>query len=349
MLPPLLAGVSFADEEARIGFAEIIGRVEDWQQSEPIMTPWNLNRDQGGYGEKFRGFDRRTNFTFNIKAHKDADIHTLEVKEEDRKPYHIKAGETYPIVNRPVTTWNFFQCSFSVTDLKVDWSRRPTVRVIVSAEANYSSFRPKEDEHPTALCAYLIQVQPTGEDADLPPEHWPVWYVNNWIHFAHHVMPSVHYHYMANHGFIFWSWGAFDPPLNYKKGAIGVYRVLRHPQTGKVSSVLLHTPGACELTDVTDERTRYSQPPAAKAGASVLAGKAPLKVDFTATAKDSDGDAILWYAWDFDGSNGVQFDATGPQATHTFTKPGKYIVSLTAMDATGQPGIAHLRVNVMAE
>ena len=37
---------SRGEETARIGFAEIIGRVTDWQESEVIKTPWNLNRDK---------------------------------------------------------------------------------------------------------------------------------------------------------------------------------------------------------------------------------------------------------------------------------------------------------------
>ncbi|MCH7725138.1 MAG: PKD domain-containing protein [Planctomycetes bacterium] len=331
----------------RIGFAEIIGQVQDWQQSDLIKTPWNLNRDKGGYGKHFRGFDRRRNFTFKIKADKDADLHTLEVKDEDRKPFAIRAGKTYTIVNRPVTTWNYFQCSFSVSELDVDWGKRPTIRLIVSAEANYSTFRPNKDEHPTAVCAYLIQVRPEGKDADLPPEHWPVWYINNWIHFAHTVLPTVHHRYMANHGFIYWSWGVFDPPKTIKgKPSIGVYRLLSHPETKKVSGVVLHTPGACELTGAKDERPRYSKPPIAKATASRVSGKAPLTVDFTASATDPDNDRILWYSWDFKGTDGIQFDATGAKVSHTFDQPGKYVVSLTVMDATGQPGVAHVRINV---
>jgi len=51
----------------RIGFVEIIGRVESWRQSDLIKTPWNRNRDQGGYGKTFRGFARRREFVFEIK------------------------------------------------------------------------------------------------------------------------------------------------------------------------------------------------------------------------------------------------------------------------------------------
>ena len=343
----LVGGAFLSAAEPRNGFAEIIGRVEGWQESEVIKTPWNRNGDKGGYGKKLRGIDRRRNFTFKIKPDRDAIIHTLELKEIDRKPFQIEEGKTYQVFNRPVTTWSNFQCSFSVTRLKVDWSKRPRVRLIVSAEANYSTFRPNKKEHPTSISAYLIQVQPTGKDADLPPAHWPVWYVNNWIHFAHTVLPTVHHQHLANRGFIFWSWGVFQPPADLKgKPSIGVYRLLRNPVTKKVSSVVLHTPGCCERTGATGERLRYSQPPKVQARADVLKGQAPLKVAFQSTVTDPDGDRILWRVWDFNGADGVNVDATGAVATHTFTKPGKYVVSLVAMDATGQPGRVHLRIHV---
>ncbi len=333
--------------EGRDGFAEIIGRVREWRQSDTIRTPWNKNGDQGGYGRRLRGSDRRRNFTFLITAHRDALIHTLEVNDKDRKPFSITRGETYRIFNRPVTTWNFFQASFTVTDLQVNWRQEPTVRLIVAAEANHSSFRPERAKHPTALVAYLIQVRPQRADADLPPAHWPVWYVNNWIHFARHVMPTVHYRYMANHGFNFWSWGVFDLPVNLKeKPAIGVYRLLWHPEARTVSSVVLHTPGCCELTDATDERLRSSAPPVARARASADRGTAPLVVDFSARARDAEGNAILWYTWDFDAADGAGVDAVGPRARHTFRQPGTYMVSLSAMAATGLPGRDHLKIVV---
>ena len=63
---------------------------------------------------------------------------------------------------------------------------------------------------------------------------------------------------------------------------------------------------------------------------------------------DPERDKILWYSWDFDGRDGVQFEATGPRTLHTFHQPGKYVVSCTAMDATGQPGHAHIRISVSA-
>jgi len=343
----LCSSTTLLTKEARNGFAEIIGRVQGWKESEVIQTPWNRNGDTGGYGKKLRGFNRRRNFTFRIKADRSTLIHTLEVKEKDRKPFPIVAGEIYQVFNRPVTTWGLFQCSFSVTDLKVDWSKQPRVRLIVSAEANYSSFRPKKAEHPTAVSAYLIQVQPTGTDADLPPAHWPVWYINNWIHFAHTVLPTAHYRFLANHGFIFWSWGVFEPPPDLKaKPSIGVYRLLHHPVTKNVTSVVLHTPGCCERTGAKGESLRYSRPPRVVARASALSGKVPFTVKFQSTATDPEGHRILWRTWDFDGRDGVGVDASGSNVAYTFKQPGRYVVSTVAMDATGQPGRAHLRIHV---
>ncbi|MFP6693819.1 MAG: hypothetical protein VB875_12410, partial [Pirellulales bacterium] len=97
----LMMGIVISDnlgaEEGRSGFAEIIGHVEDWRESEPIETPWNRNRDQGGYGKKFGRSERRKNFTFNIKANRRTTIHTLEIEEKDRKPFEFEAGKTYQV------------------------------------------------------------------------------------------------------------------------------------------------------------------------------------------------------------------------------------------------------------
>ncbi|MDP6356845.1 MAG: PKD domain-containing protein, partial [Planctomycetota bacterium] len=120
--------------------------------------------------------------------------------------------------------------------------------------------------------------------------------------------------------------------------------IVTHPETKAVNSIVLHTPGACELTDAIDERLRYSRPPAVQIKARKLAGKAPSKLRFSASAKDPDRDKILWYSWDFDASDGLQVDATGKRQKHTFTKPGKYVVSLTATDETGVTGVAHARI-----
>ena len=63
-------------------------------------------------------------------------------------------------------------------------------------------------------------------------------------------------------------------------------------------------------------------------------------------AADPDGDALLWYTWDFDAADGAGVDDVGKTAARLFKKPGTYVVSATAMDATGVPGRWHLRITV---
>jgi PKD repeat protein len=54
-------------------------------------------------------------------------------------------------------------------------------------------------------------------------------------------------------------------------------------------------------------------------------------VSFDSTVTDADGDEPVTYAWDFgDGATSTQADPS-----HTYTTPGKYVVSLTATDTRG--------------
>ncbi len=55
----------------------------------------------------------------------------------------------------------------------------------------------------------------------------------------------------------------------------------------------------------------------------------PLTFDGTGSF-DPDGDPLT-YAWDFDATNGIQIDATGPKPSHTFAF-GSYSVTLTVTD-----------------
>jgi PKD repeat protein len=57
-----------------------------------------------------------------------------------------------------------------------------------------------------------------------------------------------------------------------------------------------------------------------------------LLLDASGTT-DPEGDAVT-YQWDFDGDG--SFDATGTQATHTFTENGVYYVTVRVIDGTGQ-------------
>jgi PKD repeat protein len=76
---------------------------------------------------------------------------------------------------------------------------------------------------------------------------------------------------------------------------------------------------------------------------SATHGPAPLTITASAASSTSTNGAITKVLWDFAGE--AQSDKT--QDTHTFTHPGKYAVTLTVTDATGQQGSAI--VDVRAE
>ena len=85
-----------------------------------------------------------------------------------------------------------------------------------------------------------------------------------------------------------------------------------------------------------------NQPPTVTISASDTNGQAPLPVQFASTATDSDGDTPVTYAWSFgDGATSDQ-----PDPNHTYTAPGKYVVSLTATDARGARTTRTLEVTV---
>jgi PKD repeat protein len=49
----------------------------------------------------------------------------------------------------------------------------------------------------------------------------------------------------------------------------------------------------------------------------------------------TDGIGIMSYSWDFDARDGILPDATGVTASHIYTEPGSYIVTLTVTDTSG--------------
>ena len=73
--------------------------------------------------------------------------------------------------------------------------------------------------------------------------------------------------------------------------------------------------------------------PYAEVIASPNDGYSPLEVSFSSVATDEWG--IFRYSWDFDNLDGIQQDSIGNSASHTFTDPGTYLVTLTVTDNSG--------------
>ena len=76
-----------------------------------------------------------------------------------------------------------------------------------------------------------------------------------------------------------------------------------------------------------------NQPPTVAINASTTTGEAPLPVSFTSTVTDPDGDTPVTYAWKF--GDGEASTSTEANPSHTYTAPGKYVVSLTVTDSRG--------------
>lgn len=77
-------------------------------------------------------------------------------------------------------------------------------------------------------------------------------------------------------------------------------------------------------------------------GISSSRGDAPLRVEVTAVDSTSKNGAIASYRWDFGG----QATAETMAASHTFSEPGRYTVTLTVRDQSGSQGVATVEVRV---
>ncbi len=86
-----------------------------------------------------------------------------------------------------------------------------------------------------------------------------------------------------------------------------------------------------------------NQAPTVTAAADPRSGTAPLTVEFSSHAVDADDDDLL-VTWAF-GDGG---QAAGPEATHTYTAPGTYTATVTAMDPSGAAGTATVQIVVSA-
>jgi glucose/arabinose dehydrogenase len=81
--------------------------------------------------------------------------------------------------------------------------------------------------------------------------------------------------------------------------------------------------------------------PVVEAAADRTSGRSPLRVAFTSTASDADGDALT-YRWDF--GDGTSSNAADP--VHVYRKKGQYTATVTATDPGGRTGSASVQVTV---
>ncbi|UUN30458.1 ThuA domain-containing protein [Streptomyces sp. FIT100] len=79
--------------------------------------------------------------------------------------------------------------------------------------------------------------------------------------------------------------------------------------------------------------------------AAPASGTAPLAVALTGTVKPMPGRTIASYHWDF-GDNAKGTAPEGPQATHTYARPGAYTAHLTVTDDKGDTTTGAVRITV---
>ena len=94
------------------------------------------------------------------------------------------------------------------------------------------------------------------------------------------------------------------------------------------------------ISDQSDEAVNMS--PTVSCLSNITNGTAPLTVNFSCCACDSDG-SIVYYRWDFD--NGKSSDSRN--TTNTFNKNGTYNVVLTVTDDGGLTASANITINVV--
>ena len=88
-----------------------------------------------------------------------------------------------------------------------------------------------------------------------------------------------------------------------------------------------------------------NQPPVVTSlQASATSGGAPLAVDFTAAAGDSDG-AVVSFQYEF-GDGTMSVASASPGASHTYTANGAYAATVLAMDDRGDVGARSVQIIV---
>lgn len=132
--------------------------------------------------------------------------------------------------------------------------------------------------------------------------------------------------------------------LIYQLKSYGVVEHTYHTE-GKYQATLRVTDNngntATNRVDVTILPTGY---PSVGLVANVKEGLVPLKVDFVAMAKDSDG-SVVSYEWDFDGDG--TYEKTGAAAeTYTYQKIGVFTPTLRVTDNDGKQAQVSVRLTV---
>ncbi|WP_327043506.1 ThuA domain-containing protein [Microbispora sp. NBC_01189] len=120
-----------------------------------------------------------------------------------------------------------------------------------------------------------------------------------------------------------------------------LYFVVRKPASAADDAYLLNF----NWVDFVGKGATENQRPTVSVAANATTGIAPLKVDFTSTASDPEGDPIT-YKWDF-GVNGAPQPTTA-NASYTYTAPGTYTATVTVTDAKGAASSAQVQIKVNA-
>ena len=125
-----------------------------------------------------------------------------------------------------------------------------------------------------------------------------------------------------------------------------VHHTYMQPGTYKAKVKVTDAGGASTTSEeitITVANPPGNAAPSVEALADPTSGTAPLRVRFTSSSSDPDGDQLL-SVWDF--GDGVK--AGGDAATHTYTQPGTYNAKVTVTDPGGKSASSTVQVVVRA-
>ena len=121
-----------------------------------------------------------------------------------------------------------------------------------------------------------------------------------------------------------------------------LFFVVRRPAGSTNTGGLLNV----NWVDFVGKGVTENQRPQVTVAANPTTGTAPLKVDFTSTATDPEGDTPLTYQWNFGVAGAPQ--PTTPTASYTYTAAGTYTASVTVTDTKGAKTTEPVTVKVDA-